>query len=203
MGLVFMEALCCVLMVFNKGRGELLMLPEKGIGISSHFYFCIGGLILGAVTGYNSSVIFYTWSSFSLLRAILMLVHCIVCIGTVWVVFLVENLRGTRRIFMLLFDSSITQPRLYEFLSSLAVSIVLADYVSTMAIMYFGFFSCMYYIVYRIYLWKPMAFIVIFAGFCISNSVCNIFRYYYFIRPKLLKEKEEDKESERINHLEP
>ena len=202
-GLLFMEALCCILLISSTCRGALLMLPEQGIGLKSHFYFCLGGLFLGATTGYNCSVISNTWNSLSTLRAVLMLVHCLICIGTVWTVFFVENTRGVRRIFMLLFDASITEPRLHEFISSMVVSMVLADYVGTMAIMYFGFFGCMYYIAYRIYIWKTTACYLGFAAFGIINCGCNIFRYFYYIRPKNLKEKDEDEGMERISHLEP
>jgi hypothetical protein len=176
-----------------------LLLQDSGNFLDKYKYFWLGGLYLGAYTGYSLSVIVKCWYELEYINSLLLIGHQISAWAIMIVLFISETHQKFREIFIVPYGSKITRLNMKEFLISIPVGIILSDYASTVGIIYLGFFLIMYYCIYLFYSWKPEFFIIGGVLFCATNFIVNFYRYFV-LKPKLRKIKEDE---EKISYILP
>lgn len=193
-GLIIMEIFCRISHASTTCKKSLLLIPKRPSFLNSHIYFWIGGLFLGACTGYQASVVNTLWDKIPAFKVYILLSHCGVCVVCLWGLFLVDNSKGPRKIFDMVYEQDIEEVQNLEFFSTLLASIVLADYAGTLMILYSGFFIVLWYSAYLIFMLNTTVSTWALIGFCVLNFSCNTYRYFFHIKPyreKMRKEAEE------------
>lgn len=183
-----------------KYQNALLIIQIKGSFICNHIYFWVGGLFIGAVTGYNISIIYessqkLTWPKFSLLFS-----HCLISLLTVYVLFAAEIIRPLRNSFPTFFKRRDEHIQMKEFLSSLPCFIVMGEFVGIMCLFYSGFVIFLVYFAYQAYVAYPLLAYIGIGLFCLLNIASNMFRYLY-LRPKYKIYKDEDEFRSIFNEI--
>ena len=171
------------------------LLLSSSSNLKMYFHFCIGGIFLGGYLGYCISIIYTAFTDLSILRALFLLSHCLISIGTVLAAFFVENYKPARILFCVVYDSSVQEINTSEYLLSMLVSLIVAEYISTMLTAYGSCFVLMYYCIYLVYLWNPIYMLLGCGGFCAINFLCNAYRYIFVVKPareKMRKQQEQE-----------
>jgi hypothetical protein len=148
------------------------------------------GLYLGGFYGLTVSIINNAWE-LPTLKFWILTSHSVSCFVSAVVIILAECSFVARDLFSVVFNSPDTKISIKEILLSMICSIIIGDYITTIGIIYLGFFLNIYYYAYLIIMAYPY-FAGVGVGLClITNFLVNIYRFCY-LRPKLLERRAEE-----------
>ena len=148
------------------------------------------GLYLGGFYGLTDSMIQNAWE-LPTLKFWILTSHCLTCFGTAAVIILSDCTYVARDMFTMVFNSPDTKISIKELLLSIVCSLIIADYITTIGMIYIGFFLNMYYYVYLIIISYPYLAGAGLGGCMIINFLVNIYRFFY-LKPKLLEKRAEE-----------
>lgn len=148
------------------------------------------GLYLGGFYGLTESMIQNAWD-LPPMKFWMLTSHCLSAFCSAVVIIFADCAYIARDLFTMVFNNSDTKISIRELITSIVCSLIVADYITTIGIMYLGFFLTMYYCVYLFIMAYPYLAGVGVGGFCILNFLINVFRIFY-LGPKLKQKKIED-----------
>ena len=154
------------------------------------------GLYLGGFYGVTASMIHNAWD-LPPMKFWLLTSHCLSSFCSAAVIIFADGAFYARDLFTIVFSTPNTKISIKELILAMICSVIVADYITTIGILYIGCFLIMYYCIYLFIMAYPYLSGYGLGGFFALNCLINTFRIFYF-RQKLSQRKAEEELKEVV-----